>query len=39
MKIEAETMFEQVLQTIQKTIKHREQLNTKSMQQTLTNRH
>ena len=31
MKIEAETMFEKVLQTNQKTIQHRVQLNTKKL--------
>ena len=35
MKIEAETMFEKVMQIIQKTIQRRLQLNTKSFQKTL----
>ena len=37
-EIEAETMFEKILQTTQKTIQHRMQLNTKNIQKTSKNR-
>ena len=38
MKIEAETMFEKALQTSQKTIQHRVQLNINNSEKTLTHR-